>query len=583
MTRLTGRGVAPGIGIGQAVVATRAAREVRYRLATSGVDRERQRLRSARDRTRLELEEISVRLSRSVGAAPASIFAAQLLMLDDPLLTRRADDLVRAERINAEWALDRAVGELGERLASEGDESVRSRVGDIVDVSDRLRKNLGHGGDALVELVAQLGSPVILIADELPASVAAQIDWSHIRGLVTDVGGPTNHTVILVRSLGVPVVVGLSGVAQLVAPGRTVALDGATGEVVIDPSPEAVERWRQKGVIAAAGLRALAELRDQPCRTHDGLRVHLFANLEIADEVARARDAGAEGIGLYRSEFLLDASRPEASSEEAQVATYRALLAAMAPLPVTIRTFDAVDEGAGRVTRERRSRERFGRRGLRGSLLQDDRFRTQIRALLRSADAGTLRILLPFVTAADEVRQARRIVADVARELGVSASVPVGAMIEVPAAALTVDALAEEADFLSVGTNDLIQYTLAVDRTGGGWAGHYEPASPAIIRLLHGISVEARRARRELLVCGEMAADPLLVSLLVGLGFDAFSLAPAAIPMIKRGLAALDSEQAAAVARLALRARSADEVEATLAPVAEALHRAAQVLSEEHS
>jgi phosphotransferase system enzyme I (PtsI) len=467
-------------------------------------------------------------------------------------------------------------------LAREGDAWVRDRVGDVADVGERLQRNLGRGQDPLVSLIQQLEPPVVLVADNLPPSVAAQLDWTRIRGLVTDVGGQTNHTIILVRSLGIPIVVGLSGVTQMVPPGQMVALDGATGEVVIEPTPDGLERWRQKGVIAEAGLRALDELRDHPCATRDGTRVHLFANLEIADEVGRVHDAGTEGIGLYRSEFLLDPTRPEASSEEAQEWTYRTLLAAMQPQPVTVRTFDAGEERWSLPLRGGGHRERFGFRGLRGALQQEERFRIQIRALLRAADAGTLRILLPFVTSADEVRAARRIIADVALDLGVPV-VPVGAMIEVPAAALTVDALAEQVDFLSVGTNDLIQYTLAVDRTDERLAGHYAPTSPAILRLLHGISVGARRARRELLVCGEMAADPLLVSLLVGMGFRSFSMTPGAVPMVKRGLAALDVSQAVAVARRALRARSADEVEHALAPIADAMHQAARVVTKEHS
>ncbi|MEO7190786.1 MAG: phosphoenolpyruvate--protein phosphotransferase [Vicinamibacterales bacterium] len=583
MTRLVGRGAAPGVGIGRAVVALRQASHVRYRLAARGTDRERQRLRTARERTRLELEEISSRVARTIGDAQASIFAAQLLMLDDPLLVRRADDLVRTERINAEWALERALGELQGMLALEGDAWVRERVGDIADVSERMQRNLRYGQDPLVQLVQQLEAPLVLVVDALPPSVAAQLDWSKILGLVTDVGGPTNHTVILVRSLGVPIVVGLSGITQLVPPGQIVALDGATGEVVIDPSGENIDRWTQQATAAAAGLRALDELRDRPAVTADGLRVHLYANLEIADEVARVRDAGAEGIGLYRSEFLLDALHGNGASEDAQVVVYRSLLEAMHPQPVTIRTFDAGEDRLSLTSRGGSQRDRFGFRGIRGALQQDDRFCTQIRALLRAADSGCLRILLPFVTSAEELVLARRIIADIARDLDSRASVPIGAMIEVPAAALTVDALAAQCDFLSVGTNDLIQYTLAVDRTDERLAGHYEPASPAILRLLHGISVGARRARRELLVCGEMAADPLLVGLLVGLGFRAFSMTPASIPLVKRGLLVLDSREATAVARRALRATSALAIERLLAPLTDAMQQAAEMSIKEHS
>ena len=575
MIKLTGRGVAPGVAVGRAVVAVREARQVRYRLATSGVDRERQRLRAAKERTRVELEEISARISRTVGHAQAAIFAAQLLMLDDPMLTRRADELIRSEKINADWALERAMQELHEVFAREGDAWLRERVGDLADVGGRLLRNLRPGRDPIVDLVLELEPPVILVADELPPSAAAQIDWTRVRGLVCDIGSPTHHTVILVRSLGVPAVVGLGGATQVILPGQTVALDGATGEVVSEPSDDALERWQQRAQIQLAGIRALEDLRDQPAATADGVRIRLDANLEIAEEVARVHDAGAEGIGLYRSEFLLDAAHPDASTEDAQYETYRALLAAMKPQPVTIRTFDAGEDRWVVTPRAGGHRERFGLRGIRAALQHDDRFRPQIRALLRAADAGTLRILLPFVSSTAEMQRARDLIDEIAREMGTEVRVPIGAMIEVPAAALTVDHLARCADFLSVGTNDLIQYTLAVDRTDERLAGHYEPASPAVLRLLRTIAGASRRAGCDLSVCGEMAADPLLVALLVGLGFRKFSMTPAAIPVVKRGLTTLHTRDAAVAARHALRATTAEDVHAILAPIADAMHRAA--------
>jgi len=576
MTKLTGRGVSAGTAVGRAVVAVRDARNVRYRLATSGIDRERQRLRAARERTRVELEEISSRVSRTVGPAQAAIFAAQLLMLDDPLLTKRADELIRTERINGDWALERAIAELHEVFAREGDDWLRERIGDLADVGGRLQRNLRPGRDPLVDLVHELEPPLVIVADELSPSLAAQLDWTRVRGLVTDLGSPTHHTVILARSLGVPAVVGLSGATQLIAPGQMIALDGSTGEVVLEPSEDALERWRQRAQLATVALRRLDELRSRPGATADGIRIRLEANLEIADEVGRVRDSGAEGIGLYRSEFLIDAARPEAASEQAQLETYRTLLEAMQPLPVTVRTFDAGEDRWGSLSsRGAGHRERFGLRGVRAALQHDERFRLQIQALLRAAPAGVLRILLPFVTTGEELRQVRILIGEIAHEIGLGMQVPIGAMIEVPAAAVTVDHLAAYADFLSVGTNDLIQYTLAIDRTDERLAGHYEPRTPAVLRLLRAISIAGRRAKCDLSVCGEMAADPLLVGLLVGLGFRTFSMTPAAIPIVKRGLAALDGRQAADAARRALRARSVDEVDAVLAPMADAMHRAA--------
>ena len=573
MRRAVGRGVSPGLAVGRALVALRDAQQVRYRLASSGVDRERQRLRGARDRTRRDLEEISARVSRTLGPAQAAIFAAQLLMLDDPLLVRRADELIRTERLNADWAVERATDELRELFAREGDAWLKERVGDVADVGGRLMRNLRPARDPLTSSVHELEGPLILVADDVPPSVAAQLDWTRVIGLICDAGSPTHHTVILLRSLGVPVVIGLGGATSLVAPGQTVAIDGRTGEVAVEPPPALLEAWRERSEAALATERGRHTMRDRPALTADGQRITLEANLEIADEVHRVLEAGAEGIGLYRSEFLLDAPGPEAAGEDAQVAVYRALLTAMHPRPVTIRTFDAAEDRATHG-RPGAHRDRFGLRGIRGRLHHDERFLRQVRALVRSADAGALRILLPFVTSTREVRAAREVITDTARSCGVTAAIPVGAMIEVPAAAVTVDLLARVCDFLSVGTNDLVQYTLAVDRTDDLEAGEFPPASPAVLRLLRGTVVAARRAGCPLSICGEMAADPALVGLLVGLGFRAFSMSPQAIGGVKQGLGRIDTRDAASLARRALRAETPEEISDVMAPLADAIRAA---------
>ncbi len=570
--RLVGRGVAAGTAIGRAVVAVRDAGQVRYRLAASGVDRERQRLRAAQAETRQQLEEISSRISRTVGPAQAAIFAAQLLMLDDPLFTARVETLIRTERINADWALDRALGELRDVFAREGDAWLRERVGDLADVGGRLLRNLRPGPDPLVDFVRALDGPLIVVADELSPSIAAQLDWTKVRGLVCDIGSPTHHTVILVRSLGVPAVVGLGSATQMITPGQRIAVDGATGEVVVEPDAESLRRWTNRASVAEAAHRKLDELRGVPAVTADGVRIRLDANLEIAEEVARVIDVGAEGIGLYRSEFLLDRVPATGVVDEAtQTDIYRRLLAALAPRPVTIRTFDTGEQRWETASRGGGHRERFGLRGIRAALQHDDRFRVQVRALLRAAPAGSLRILLPFVTSAAEARQARALIADIAREVPNAPVVPIGAMIEVPAAALMAEHIAAEVDFLSVGTNDLIQYTLAIDRTDERLSGHYEPREPAVLRLLRLIASAGRRSGKDLSVCGEMAADPLMVALLVGLGFRAFSMTPAALPVVKRGLRSVDQRQAVRIARAALVAASADDVHRLLAPMAEVM------------
>ncbi|HEX6324017.1 MAG TPA: phosphoenolpyruvate--protein phosphotransferase [Vicinamibacterales bacterium] len=563
---IEGTGVSPGVAAGRAIVARQQARDIRYRIAQSAVDRERQRLKQARDRARLELADIRDRVSHAAGPGHASLFEAQMLMLDDPLFAGRAETLIRTERLNAEWAVRRASDELTELFEASEDELLRERKGDLADVVGRVERSLRPGGTELLQLVRELEPPLVIVADELPPSMAAQVDWSRVSGLAMDAGSPTHHTIILVRSLGVPAVAGLHAATQWIAPGTQIALDGTTGEVVLDPADDVLERWRKREAETAAVTRALAPLRDRPAATLDGERVHLEANIELVEELARVRDSGAEGIGLYRSEFLLETAPAGALDEDFQYGVYRQLVEAMAPAPVTIRTFDAGEDLLRRFDgRPGRRRSRLGLRGIRLTLAEPDLFATQLRALLRASQHGRLRILLPFVSSVEEIEQARAALHEAAAAVGVApAAVPLGAMIEVPSAALTADLLAEAADFLSVGTNDLIQYTLAVDRTDDRVTDLYAPHHPAVVRLLGAVARAARRQGCPVAVCGEMAADPGTLGLLVGLGYRTFSMRPAAIPVAKDALGRISCTAARAAARAALRARDIETVEAVI-------------------
>ncbi|MGH9330880.1 MAG: phosphoenolpyruvate--protein phosphotransferase, partial [Vicinamibacterales bacterium] len=534
--RLTGRGVSPGVAVGRALVLTHRALDVRYRVTADKVDGEVERLARAIATARRQLGEIRERLGRGDDPEPASIFDAQLLMLDDPLLTGRAADLIRAERVNAEWALRRAGDELIAAFDRAADAYLRERKGDIADVSGRLRLNLrnarasrsGSSPDLLIAsrptlaagTLSTLRGPVILVADELSASIAAQVDWEEVVGFVSDAGSWTYHTAILARSLRVPAIVGLRGASAIVPPGARLAIDGASGEVRVDPSEEELAALEAATRSARASAAALDEFRRLPAVTPDGVRVTLEANIDVEDETADARAHGAQGVGLCRSEFLLGVT-PGAAAEEAQYVAYRRIIEAMAPSPVTIRTFDVVED-------DREPPGRAGLRGLRLGLARRETFRVQLRALLRAARHGRLRILFPFVTGVDELREARRVVAEVAADLAgrgeAPPSVPVGAMIEVPAAALAADLLATEADFLAVGTNDLVQFALAVDRADERVSHLYDPLHPAILRLVRAAVRGARRRGRPLSVCGEMAADPALALLLVGLGVTELSM-----------------------------------------------------------
>lgn len=571
MERLKGIGVSGGLVVGPALVAIQRTQVIRFPVAPRRVGRELAALEQARVRSRDQLRQIRDRIAQRKGTELAAIFDAQLLLVDDPLLVGRAEALIREERVNAEWAVQRALDEVAEVFNDLADPYLRERKGDLQDVAGRLSLNLrGEKGGAR-DLLRDLDTPCVLVADELAPSVVAQLDWDLIRGFATDAGSRTYHTAILARSLGVAAVVGLRDISSRVPPGGSVLIDGDTGEVVIDPDPvlcrEADTRSRQERARLAQPAPAHA-----PARTRDGMAVSLQANIERSDDVAAAIGSGAEGIGLYRSEFLLAGAPPDMAGEDEQYEEYREVAERMAPRPVTIRTFD-VDERQlahplvdsaldARWFPQGERAGRAGRRGIRFGLAHPPIFKTQLRALLRAASHGSLRILFPFVSSVQEVRAARALLAEARAELD-ARGVPygtaaIGVMIEVPSAAFTASMLAREVDFFTIGTNDLIQYTLAVDRTDERVSDRYEPLHPAVLRLIRQVRRGAVRRGIPVAVCGEMASDPVLLPLLVGCGLAEFSMTPGALPMARR---VVEETSAAEMARIAARVLTLGTVE----------------------
>jgi phosphotransferase system enzyme I (PtsI) len=429
--------------------------------------------------------------------------------------------------------------------------------------------NLRASGDPL-DVFKDLEGPFVLVADELTPSVIAQLDWQRFAAFITDGGSWTYHTAILARSIHVPAVAGLRNASTVVTPGSLLAVDGATGEVFVDPDPATLEHVRTRQQRREQYEQSLDEYRRLPPVTEDGVQIRLEANVESPDDALRAREAGAEGIGLFRSEFLLAWGGHAALTEETQFAAYTRLVESMAPGRVTIRTFDISEAQLPAAhPAPDGSRAPLGLRGVRLSLAMDELFQAQLRALLRAAAHGPLRIMFPFVSGVEELRDARAAViraAETLRARGVAVPpVPVGVMIEVPSAAVTADLLADHADFFSIGTNDLIQYCLAVDRTDERVSNLYEPLHPAIVRTLRLVARAAKRRGVPVSVCGEMAADPVVLTLLVGLGLTEFSMAPTAIPLAKQALRGLSASDATSVAARALRARTATDVETLLA------------------
>jgi phosphoenolpyruvate-protein phosphotransferase (PTS system enzyme I) len=558
--RLIGIGVSPGIAIGRAVILTLRTEAIRFPIPPDRVEREVAALHAAREQSRQQLHDIGSRVTKARGTELAAIFDAQILMLDDALFVGRAEQIIREERVNAAWAVHRAYEELAAVLACVDDEYLREREHDVADVAGRLRMNLRHGARGPRDLLSELDGPSILVADELTASLAAQLDWNRIQAFAVDAGSRTYHTAILARSLKVPAIVGLHDASAQIPAGTPMILDGLSGELVINPPLDAIDRARR--LAARPRVRAMTTPRQgraAPVLTADGVSVRLQANVELLEDLQLLREHGAEGVGLYRSEFMLSGRSLESATEDAQYALYRSLIEQVAPQPVTIRTFDLDERQLGFAGPDRR-RGRGGLRGLRLGLARPEMLRTQLRALVRASAPGRLQVMFPFVTGVEEIRAAKGMLAEVAASLRMPAP-PVGAMVEVPAAALAAELLAPEVDFLTLGTNDLIQYCLAVDRTDDRVSDFYEPLHPAVLRLIRLVRRAAARHHTPVSLCGEMASDPALLGLLIGLGLTDFSMTPAAIPTARRAIEELRADEARRLASHALTLTTAEEIE----------------------
>jgi phosphotransferase system enzyme I (PtsI) len=564
MRRLTGIGVSPGIAVGRAILYGQKTRSLRYHVPPARILNELQRLADARNRSRCQLEEIRRQFAGASGQSHAYLFEAQLLMLDDPMLIERAASLIRERTMNAAWALQTAY----EELAAAFDEAVhdaylRERKGDVADVVGRLRMNLDGEDPGPLQLIQDLEGPVVLVADDVTPSLVAELQKAGVAAFVADAGSRTHHAAIVARSLGLPAVVGLGDVSGQIPPGAAVVVDGGAGVVEVDPDAADIDRVAERRRLFAERQRSLDEYRTLPAVTLDGQPIALDANIEFPGEAAVARANGASGIGLYRSEFLLVGRDASEVTEAVQYDVYRGLLQAMAPASVTIRTFDLGDSRtasrAGDTMRGRVAIE-MGRRGLTREAL----LRTQVRALLRAAPHGALRVMFPFVAGVEEWRVVRSLLAEERAALlalgGPAPTIPVGVMIEVPSAALTADLLAPETDFLSLGTNDLVQYALALDRAGAAGRSLSASLHPAVLRLIRQVARAAARNARPLSLCGEMAADPWILALLIGLGVSSFSMTPAAISLAKRTVRSVRTDELRRLAARALRLPTAAEV-----------------------
>ena len=564
---LVGLGVSPGIAIGRPVVVeNRPLPVMRVPLSGGQLDAEVARLRKAAKEAAERLAELAKEAASKVGSEYASIFEAHRLMLEDPALLDGVERVIREEAVNAEWALEEVTHRLISQFEELGDIYLRERKTDVLDVATQLQRALQGRATPHVVHSDELA---ILVADDIPPSQAIHLAGGSVGGFVSETGGITSHTTIIAKSLGIPAVVGVAGLIVAAEKARRVIVDGFEGHVLVDPDPALVQVYSLR---AEEHRRRQQELLGQahlPARTTDGHNVQLQANVDMLHELAAAKAGGAEGVGLFRSEFLFLQASPDLPDEDQQAEAYSELLAGFPDCPVTVRTFDL---GGKKLAREvfgnPEANPVLGLRGVRLCLQKSDFFRTQLRALLRAGGARPvhLRIMVPLIGHVEEVKTVRVLLARYSDELRgeghvVPDKVPIGAMIEVPAAALIAEHLAREVDFFSIGTNDLTQYTLAVDRGNEQVANLYRPFHPAVLRLIERVISIGRRAGISVALCGEMAADPLAVPVLVGLGLTEFSMNPLAVPVVRNLVRSLSYREARRIAQKALALATAKEVE----------------------
>ena len=561
-----GIGVSPGIAIGPALVLERRRVPVsQSELDERQVAEELERLRVAVDRAGADLENLKQRTSEVLGTGVAQIFDAQLLLLEDSMFIGEIEKRIREGRQNVGWAVRQVGSDLSKRVASISDVYLRERGTDIDDLQERLLRALaGEEGRRL----GHLDHPVILFAHDLSPSETAQLDVSRVLGFATDVGSRTGHSAIVARSLEIPAVVGLHDVTAMLNPNDTVVLDGDEGLVVVGPSETVLKEYQNKQISSSEHLVELLATRGLVAETLDGFRVKLTANIETSKEVESALSHGAEGVGLYRSEFLYLRRPGVLPTEEEHYEEYRKVLERMSPSSVSIRILDIGGEKilAGDTAAENDPNALLGVRALRLALRERDLFKTQLRGLLRASVHGNLRIMLPFVSGVEQFLEAKSVIAEVREDLvseghAIADSIPVGVMIEVPGAAVIADLLAQEADFFSIGSNDLIQYLLAVDRTNDAVAHLYEPLHPAVLRVLRDLMTMARDGGVPVSMCGEMASDPLTAMVLLGFGMEELSMNAVAIPLIKNVIRKVKQADTEWILQRALQLRTAREVE----------------------
>ena len=565
-----GISASPGIAIGKACLFGSLPRaKVKSReIASDEVEREIELFKEAIAATRHQIEEVKNKVSAEIGQEQAGIFGAHLLILEDPFLVIDVIEKVKKEKINVEYALWKVLDKITKNFALFDDEYIRERAIDIEDIGSRILDNLIKSEPrALTHTLKELDEEVIIVAHSLAPSDTAQMHKKKVLAFVTDVGGRTSHSAIMARALEIPAVVGLGDITSCVENGDILVVDGGNGEILVNPDESTLTKYKQLAKEYSDFLAGFSRLRDLPAQTRDGYRVELAANVEISEEIEHSREHGAEGIGLYRTEFLY-LNRPDLPSEEEQTEAYSKALKAVYPHPVIIRTLDiGGDKFVPCLTNGEEDPNPFlGLRAIRLCLKNKKLFKTQLRAILRASIHGNLKIIFPMIATLNELREAKLILGEVRTELAqkdipINNNIEVGIMVETPSAVLIADVLAREADFFSIGTNDLIQYTLACERGNERVAYLYNPLHPAILRSIKMTIDAGHRQGKWVGMCGEMAGNPLFAVLLLGLGLDGFSMAGIVVSEIKEIIREVTIEEAIGLASEILSLGDVTEVE----------------------
>ncbi len=551
-----GIGVSPGIVIGRAYLLDRRKVVVAgQRIEEVRVKDEVLRFKKAVELSRAQLIDVRKRFSKGVGKSHLYILDTHIMLLEDKMLVEGAARRIKESLLNAEGALKDTISSIGEKFDAIEDEYLRERKHDIEQVGERILRNLvGHKQESL----ADIRDEAVIIAHDLAPTDTLQMRKDRILGFATDVGSRTSHTAILARSIGIPAAVGLEKITDEVKTGDVIILDGTHGDVVVDPDEETFLDYLKKQRRYKYFEHELDKLKTLPAETLDGSTIIIQGNIELPEEVGSISEHGGLGIGLYRTEFLF-LNRPTLPTEEEHYKAYCQVVEQAAPHEVVIRTLDVGGDKIGLPGGfEKEANPALGLRAIRFCLQKKELFKTQLRGMLRAAARGNMKILIPMISSMHELAETKKVIEEAKSELRAGGipfneHVKIGIMIEIPSAVMVSDLLAAEVDFFSVGTNDLIQYTLAIDRQNEHVAYMYEPLEPAVLRMLQKVSISAHEAGITLAMCGEMAGDPLYAAILLGLGFQRLSMNASSIPWVKKIIRSIRMQDAVELSSLVMR------------------------------